>query len=79
MKEAVKTLLECIGEDPAREGLVDTPQRVANALLFLTSGYETSGVGKCLHFCCNIRRAEDCSIQRGSQERHRYCQGNPFI
>ena len=37
--EAVKTTLEQIGEDPAREGLVKTPQRVGKALQFLCKGY----------------------------------------
>ena len=38
--EAVRVLLEGLGEDPAREGLVRTPDRVAKALRFLTSGYD---------------------------------------
>ena len=33
-------MLAALGEDPTREGLVDTPKRVENALRFLTSGYE---------------------------------------
>lgn len=42
MKGAVRTLLECIGEDVTRNGLEDTPKRVAKALEFLTSGYFTT-------------------------------------
>jgi GTP cyclohydrolase I len=38
--DAVRTLLAGLGEDPAREGLVKTPERVAKALRFLTSGYD---------------------------------------
>ena len=38
--EAVHVLLSELGEDPAREGLVKTPDRVAKAMRFLTSGYD---------------------------------------
>ena len=34
-----KNLLELIGEDPSREGLINTPKRVAKAWDFLTKGY----------------------------------------
>ena len=37
---AVRTLLECVGENPNREGLLATPSRYAKALLFLTKGYQ---------------------------------------
>ena len=38
-EEAVRTMLVIIGEDPDREGLVKTPERVYKAFLHLTSGY----------------------------------------
>ncbi len=40
MEDAVKKILTDIGEDPKREGLRDTPKRVAKAYEFLTSGYK---------------------------------------
>jgi len=36
---AVQRLIEWIGEDPTREGLLDTPKRVTKALREMTSGY----------------------------------------
>ena len=39
MRESVRMMLTETGEDPAREGLVRTPERVAKAMRFMTSGY----------------------------------------
>lgn len=36
---AMRTILKCLGEDPEREGLVQTPERYARAMLFFTQGY----------------------------------------
>jgi len=40
MEEQIRQILRAIGEDPDREGLQRTPQRVAQSLSFLTRGYE---------------------------------------
>ncbi|AHE68235.1 GTP cyclohydrolase I FolE [Legionella oakridgensis] len=40
MQDLYKTLLIEIGEDVAREGLRDTPERAAKAMRFLTKGYQ---------------------------------------
>jgi GTP cyclohydrolase I len=39
MEDLIRQLLVALGEDPSREGLVNTPSRVEQSLRFLTSGY----------------------------------------
>jgi len=40
MKEHYHKIIEAIGEDPTRPGLKDTPKRAAEAMKFLTRGYQ---------------------------------------
>ena len=39
MQDIIRQLLTELGEDPSREGLIDTPKRVEKSLRFLTNGY----------------------------------------
>ncbi len=45
ISEKYHNILKDIGEDPAREGLVKTPERVAKALQYLTHGYDLDPAG----------------------------------
>ncbi|MFM6947109.1 MAG: GTP cyclohydrolase I FolE [Flavobacteriales bacterium] len=40
LQELYKSVLEQLGENPQREGLLKTPERVAKAMKYLTNGYE---------------------------------------
>ena len=39
----VKEILRLLGEDPEREGLIKTPERVAKSMQFMTQGYDQNG------------------------------------
>lgn len=42
IEQDVRNILLAMGEDPTREGLIDTPKRVAKSYEFLTRGYHQS-------------------------------------
>ncbi|XP_063682862.1 GTP cyclohydrolase 1-like [Bolinopsis microptera] len=39
LEDAFRTIIECSGEDPDRDGLKDTPARAAKSIMYLTKGY----------------------------------------
>ncbi len=42
MQEYYKKIIEALGENPEREGLINTPKRAAKAMAFMTQGYKQS-------------------------------------
>ena len=58
LKENTTSVLRLIGEDPGREGLLKTPERVAKALQVLTRGY----------------REDPAEVLRSAMFREDYCQ-----
>lgn len=44
MERLFREVLESLGEDPSREGLLDTPKRVTKALRMMTRGYDEDPV-----------------------------------
>jgi len=44
LQESYTHILQLLGEDPQREGLLKTPERMAKAMQFITQGYEQDAV-----------------------------------
>jgi GTP cyclohydrolase IA len=63
VERLVRELLVEIGEDPEREGLVKTPERVARSLAFLTSGYRGS-LGELVHKAVFAQQTHNMVIAR---------------
>ncbi len=61
VEECVAQILEGLGEDAGREGLLRTPHRVARALQFMTSGY-TKDVEKILNSAIFIEKYSEMVI-----------------
>ena len=57
----MRKILQRIGEDPTREGLVRTPDRAEKALRFLTSGYEVD-IGKLVNEALFTHTCDDMVI-----------------
>ena len=63
MEEQIRQILKAIGEDPNREGLRRTPQRVAHALKFLTKGYDMDP-GKVINDALFTEDYEEMIVQK---------------
>lgn len=61
IEKLIKKLLIEIGEDPFRDGLVNTPKRVAASLRFLTSGYHTD-IGKLINKACLVQKTDSMVV-----------------
>jgi GTP cyclohydrolase I len=72
-------LIKQVGEDPTREGLVDTPKRAAAAMRFITQGYEQS-LGEVLNNAIFEADTEDMVIVKDI-ELYSLCEHHllPFI
>ena len=51
IEQSVRLLLEAIGDNPDREGLLETPKRVANMYADILSGYEEDAKKHLKVFC----------------------------
>ncbi len=63
VKSLTRELLMEMGEDPQREGLLDTPERIARSLDFLTSGYRQD-VSSLIHGACFRQETTSMIIER---------------
>jgi len=64
LEEAVRTILTEVGEDAKREGLLQTPHRVAKAWEFLTKGYKED-VRKVLNGAIFTEKYDEMVIVKG--------------
>jgi len=64
LEEAVRTILTEVGEDAKREGLLQTPHRVAKAWQFLTKGYKED-VRKVLNGAIFTEKYDEMVIVKG--------------
>lgn len=56
MTRSYRLLLNSLGENPDRQGLLKTPERAAKAMLFFTKGYDQNLEGKFLAFSTHFKR-----------------------
>jgi GTP cyclohydrolase I len=63
MEDQIRQILKAIGEDPDREGLLRTPQRVAQALSYLTRGYAMDP-GKVINDALYTEDYEEMIVQK---------------
>lgn len=63
VEKLTRELLIEIGEDPDREGLLNTPERVAKSLQFLTSGYKQD-INDLIHGACFKQETSSMIIER---------------
>ena len=61
VESLIEQLLAELGEDPRREGLLNTPRRVAGALEFLTSGYRENA-RELIHEACFTQETDSMII-----------------
>jgi GTP cyclohydrolase I len=79
VESAVRAILEAVGEDPAREGLLKTPERVARMYAELLSGYAEDParvVGDALFSCEGDDLVAVCDIPYSSLCEHHML---PFV
>lgn len=65
-KGNVRELLELLGEDPGREGLLETPRRVMESMQFLTDGYQRN-VGEIIRKALFTADADEMVIVRDTE------------